>query len=317
MEVMDGVQPEIAIAMGTAVVVMIVYIMYNLMKTPKPFLQQQDRKTKVAVPLVKVTQLSPDTIEMDFGLPTADTVLGLPIGNCLKFFVPNPTGEEAGKWNGQEDREDGLEIIERKYTPTSSDRMKGAFRMVIKVYEGAKIPRFPDGGKMSQYFGNMKVGDTIDVSGPWGLIEYTAPGTFVNGNKTLKKKHIGMMAGGSGITPILQAIAAVLENPSDTTTCALIYANKTEEDILCRDMLDAYAASHPDRFTVHYTLDEPPKRGWKGSKGFIDEAMISANLPGPGADTVTLMCGPPPMVKFACKANLDKLGYAKADQLMF
>ena len=47
MEVMDGVQPEIAIAMGTAVVVMIVYIMYNLMKTPKPFLQQQDRKTKV------------------------------------------------------------------------------------------------------------------------------------------------------------------------------------------------------------------------------------------------------------------------------
>lgn len=29
------------------------------------------------------------------------------------------------------------------------------------------------------------------------------------------------------------------------------------------------------------------------------------------------MCGPPPMVKFACKANLDALGYAKTDQLSF
>ena len=29
------------------------------------------------------------------------------------------------------------------------------------------------------------------------------------------------------------------------------------------------------------------------------------------------MCGPPPMVKFACQQNLDKLGYAKAQQVTF
>ena len=45
--------------------------------------------------------------------------------------------------------------------------------------------------------------------------------------------------------------------------------------------------------------------------------MIQENLPGPGADSVVLMCGPPPMVKFACRENLEKLGYPKADMLAF
>ena len=29
------------------------------------------------------------------------------------------------------------------------------------------------------------------------------------------------------------------------------------------------------------------------------------------------MCGPPPMVKFACQQNLDKLGYKKDVQIAF
>lgn len=45
--------------------------------------------------------------------------------------------------------------------------------------------------------------------------------------------------------------------------------------------------------------------------------MIAAHLPAPGPSTLVLMCGPPPMVKFACQANLDKLGYAKESQVAF
>ena len=47
--------------------------------------------------------------------------------------------------------------------------------------------------------------------------------------KVLKKTKIGMLAGGTGITPMLQIITAVFENPADKdTTISLIYANKTE-----------------------------------------------------------------------------------------
>ena len=43
-----------------------------------------------------------------------------------------------------------------------------------------------------------------------------------------------MIAGGSGITPMLQVIIAVLDNPDDNTELALLYANHTEGDILVR-----------------------------------------------------------------------------------
>lgn len=43
-----------------------------------------------------------------------------------------------------------------------------------------------------------------------------------------------MTQGGTGITPVLQVISAVLADPKDKTQLSLIYANQSEEDILVR-----------------------------------------------------------------------------------
>lgn len=51
---------------------------------------------------------------------------------------------------------------------------------------------------------------------------------------------------------------------------------------------------------------------WKYSSGFVTADMLKAHLPAPGSDTLILMCGPPPMIQFACQPNLDKLGYPKS-----
>jgi len=169
---------------------------------------------------------------------------------------------------------------------------------------------------MSQYLDTLKLGDTIDVAGPFGLIEYKGKGTFNIKRKDRKVKFVGMIAGGTGITPMLQLIKATLRDPKDETKLSLIFANQTEEDILVRDMLEAEAEKHPDRFKLHYTLDRPPK-GWAYSEGFITADMIKSHMPPPGEDTIILMCGPPPMIQFACKANLDKLGYASDAQIEF
>ena len=48
---------------------------------------------------------------------------------------------------------------------------------------------------------------------------------------------------------------------------------------------------------------------WKYSSGFISADMIKNHLPPPGDHTQILMCGPPPMIKFACLPNLEKLGF--------
>lgn len=57
----------------------------------------------------------------------------------------------------------------------------------------------------------------------------------------------GMLAGGTGITPMYQVARAVLQDPKDTTNFSLIFGNLTEDDILIRDLLDDLARQHPDR----------------------------------------------------------------------
>ena len=58
-------------------------------------------------------------------------------------------------------------------------------------------------------------------------------------------------------------------------------------------------------------------RKWRGAHGQHWRRGTQVHLPPPGADTLVLMCGPPPMVEYACKANLDKLGYSKDSQIAF
>lgn len=57
--------------------------------------------------------------------------------------------------------------------------------------------------------------------------------------------------------------------------------------------------------------------GWKYSKGFVSDEMIKHHLPPPSSDTVILMCGPPPMINFACQPNLDKLGYSQKSRFAY
>ena len=114
-----------------------------------------------------------------------------------------------------------------------------------------------------------------------------------------------------------QVIVAVLKEPSnESPTIALLLANQTEDDILVRDYLEGLKAEHPKRLNLWYTVDRP-KEGWKYSSGFITDTMIAEHLPGPKEDSLVIMCGPPPMIKFACEANLDKLGYVKEQRIQW
>ena len=69
---------------------------------------------------------------------------------------------------------------------------------------------------------------------------------------------------------------------------------------------------------VWYTVDvQPENQPWKYSVGFVNRQMIEAHLPKPAEKTMIFMCGPPPMLNFACKPNLEKAGHAAANVLYF
>ncbi|CAH2326048.1 NADH-cytochrome b5 reductase 2 [Pelobates cultripes] len=256
-----------------------------------------DPNVKYPLPLIDKQEISHDTKRFRFGLPSSEHILGLPIGQHVYL---------SAKVNGS--------LVVRAYTPVSSDEVKGHVDLVVKVYYKNVNPKFPDGGKMSQYLDSLKIGDTIDFRGPNGLLVYKGKGKFaIRPDKKSEPqikytKHIGMLAGGTGITPMLQLIRHITQDPSDDTKCYLIFANQTEEDILLRPELETVAKNHPDQFKLWYTLDRPPT-GWKYGSGFVTADMIKAHLPSLSDKGLVLMCGPPPMIQFACQDNLTKLGY--------
>lgn len=161
----------------------------------------------------------------------------------------------------------------------------------------------------------MALGDTIGFRGPSGRLQYLGNGEFSikklrkDPPITVKVTNVNLIAGGTGITPMLQLIRDILKRTGDSTKLKLLFANQTEDDILLRPEIEEVAAKHPDQFQFWYTLDRPAAN-WQYSEGFINDTMLSAHLFAPGDDTLTLMCGPPPMVNYACIPALEKLGHA-------
>ncbi|KAJ3669017.1 hypothetical protein LUZ60_010967 [Juncus effusus] len=276
---MEGIGSAEIISIAVAVAAVgaaAAYYLY-ISKKPKGCLDPENFKE---FELVERRQLSHNVAMFKFGLPTPTSVLGLPIGQHISCRGKDSVGDEVIK----------------PYTPTTLDSDLGHFELVIKMY---------DQGRMSHHFREMKVGDYMSVKGPKGRFKYK-PGQV---------KAFGMIAGGSGITPMFQVTRAILENPKDKTKVNLIYANVTYEDILLKDQLDNLAQNYPDRFKIYYVLNNPPEE-WNGGVGFVSKDMIQTHLPAPASDIQILRCGPPPMNK-AMAAHLDGIGYAKEMQFQF
>ncbi|EFQ24978.1 oxidoreductase FAD-binding domain-containing protein [Colletotrichum graminicola] len=215
-----------------------------------------------------------------FKLPSEKSVLGLPIGQHISIGANCPQPDGTTK-----------EIV-RSYTPISGDHQPGYFDLLIKSYPT---------GNISKHMASMKVGQTLKVKGPKGAFVYT-PNMV---------RHFGMIAGGTGITPMLQIIRAVIRGrpTGDRTEIDLIFANVTVQDILLKEDLDALA-KEDSGFRVHYVLDKPPA-DWTGGVGYVTADMITKLLPKPADDVKLLLCGPPPMVS-GLKKTSESLGFKKA-----
>ena len=259
----------------------------------------EDPNEKYMLPLIEKEEISHDTRKYRFELPTNEHILGLPVGQhiYLSATINN-------------------ELVIRSYTPVSSDDDKGFVDLIVKVYKKNVHPKFPEGGKLTQYMDQMLFGDKIAFRGPSGKMQYLGNGKFSikklrkDPPQTMTVKNVNMISGGSGITPMLQLITEVFKHLDDGTNLKLLYANQSEQDILLRNELDRIASKNPEKFKVWYTVDRATEQ-WKFSTGFINEEMIKEHLFSPSDNTITLMCGPPPMVNFCCLPILDKLGYSK------
>ena len=133
----------------------------------------------------------------------------------------------------------------------------------------------------------LKVGSSVDVRGPIGRFKY---------EKNMHKK-IGLIAGGTGLTPCLQVIRCVLDGPEDDhTNFVLFFQNRYEEDILLKSLLDDLQAKHPNRLQVFYFLSNPRTSSFASKhkneiKGYVNEEMIKKYM-SPKDSSLACLCGP-------------------------
>jgi cytochrome-b5 reductase len=127
------------------------------------------------LPLVQKDKLSSNTFRFVFKLPKPDTILGLPIDQHISIRT-----EIDGK------------AVSRSYTPVSNNSDPGELQLVIKIY--------PDGKLTGKYLQNLQIGDQVEVRGPKGAMRY----------RKGMLKEIGMISGGTGITPMYQVCGFVL-----------------------------------------------------------------------------------------------------------
>jgi cytochrome-b5 reductase len=104
-----------------------------------------------------------------------------------------------------------------------------------------------------------------------------------------------------------QLIRAICEDDEDTTEVSLIYANRSEQDMLLRQELDSFARRYPKNFKVWYMVDKAPA-GWAYGEGYVTAEVMKQHLPMPDAGTKLVICGPPPMIN-ACKKTAASLGF--------
>ncbi|CAI9740535.1 NADH-cytochrome b5 reductase 3-like isoform X2 [Octopus vulgaris] len=296
----------IPILVGVGVVVMTAILAKHLFSgSKKAKVTLENKDVKYALRLVDREEISHDTRRFRFALTSPEHILGLPVGQHIYL---------SATING--------ELVVRPYTPVSSDDDKGYMDLVIKVYKKGIHPKFPNGGKMSQHVDSLTNEDYIDVKGPSGLLTYHGNGEFhikpdkKSPHEVVTVKKIGMIAGGTGITPMLQIIKQILKESRHNLEMFLLFANQTENDILLRPDLEKIAEDHPDQFHLWFTVDKA-EPNWSFSTGFVNETMIKDHLPAPAEDVLILMCGPPPMINSACLPHLDKLGYKPTQRFSF
>ena len=247
-------------------------------------------RRRIALKLHKKIVLSEDSILLDFALPTTKHILGLPTGKHIMISA-----------------EIGGDTVNRRYTPVSSNHDLGRVLFVVKIYR--PTPFYSRGGKMSQYLSNLMEGDMVDMRGPVGAFEYIGQGRYTISGHVGYCKRMNMIAGGSGISPIVQIAAHILRDLEDDTQMTVIYACRQESDIMLRSALDQWHITFPHKFRVHYILSDSWPRTWQYSTGFINKDLMEQHLFSARDDVLNVMCGPPMMLEKGCTPNLVKLGH--------
>jgi len=175
---------------------------------------------------------------------------------------------------------------------------------------------------MTSYLDSLEVGSaSIEMKGPLGHFSYLGSSNFEWKHKVRKVRRIGMVCGGSGITPIWSTLKGLIEDPhSGETAIWMVNANRSEADILARAHIDDLVEKSNGRVKLWHTLSGETQPDWAMGKGRVSRQLLETHLPmaptKEDSETLCLICGPPQMEK-AVSSALEEIGWNLETNVVF
>ena len=189
--------------------------------------------------------------------------------------------------------------VTRAYSMANYPEEEGMIMLTVRV--ASPPPRAPEGtppGIRSSYIFNLKPGDEVTISGPFG--EFYAKETDA---------EMMFIGGGAGMAPMRSHIFDQLKRLDSKRKITFWYGARSLREAFYQDEFDELARKH-DNFEWHLALSEPlPEDNWDGYVGFIHQVVLDNYLKDHDApeDIEYYLCGPPMMLT-ACMQMFDDLG---------
>jgi propane monooxygenase reductase subunit len=180
----------------------------------------------------------------------------------------------------------GTDVTRSFSMANTSSKEDGRLEFVIKVY--------PDGIFSSFLDGTLRVGDRLDLTGPFGVFTL----------RDAPEKDIVFVGGGAGPAPILALLRSMAERGIDRKG-VFYYGARSARDLCFTDELRALEEKLPN-FRFVPALSEPGDgTEWAGETGFVTDVLKRQETDLKRAHAY--LCGPPPMVE-AAMPLLEQLG---------
>jgi len=178
-----------------------------------------------------------------------------------------------------------------------------AYSISSPVYERDMVQlavRLIPGGIGSTYLHNVKPGDTVNFTGPYGEF-------WLNEDPSVEIVCVG---GGCGMAPMRNIIYTLYDRWPDRV-CWLFFGCRTTRDIFYLEGFEELAKNHSN-FHVIYALSDKlgEDEKWEGETGFI-HLSVDKHLE-PGVRRQAFLCGPPPMIEAVTRV-LDEKGINSED----
>ena len=164
-----------------------------------------------------------------------------------------------------------------------------------KEYQEFSIKRC---GMLTDYLHSLEVGDQITVRGPYG--------NNFPVDTVLRGKDLVFIAGGIGLAPLRSVINYVIDNRADYGKVDIVYGSRSADDLVGLDEIKNVWMK-TEGINVHLTIDRE-QEGWDGHVGFVPTYLKELGDAGTielGVNTISLVCGPPIMIKFVLAALKD------------